>query len=268
MTSGSVVSTYHYRASTNLLCGVHAGSESKLVALLAIPQPGCPPPLKTRQLLLVHCLRVHDCIPAIILALSLVTKHQEGSQEALHDALSVARRSDSPLVTLLGASGMLNALGNAIGHKVFHDLKKALSALPIIVDTTDDNVPTAFQQGQHGIDSQQEADIILADTTAAKNTAKEVEELHADEVDAQQTAILQQQLHKEEDLGAQLSDAFHQLITQEWGLQALLQASQLQRSNVAAGVHECIRSDEEQGQAGAVIAILQMLQLQVRNHNV
>ncbi len=193
-----------------------------------------------------------------------MTAHQTRSQKALDDALSWARHSDLPLVDLVEASDMLKALGNA-REATFHDLKQTSSALPATSDTADDRAPTAVEQGQNGIGSQQEADV---------NDARGAE-LNADEVGPQgaqqsallqQSALVQQHLHDEEDGGAKLSDAHQQqLTTKEWALQRLLQASQVQRTNGAAGDHRCIRSDEEQGQAGAVIAILQLLQQQVRN---
>ena len=86
-------------------------------------------------------------------------------------------------------------------------------------------------------------------------------------VGPQQSASLEQQLHEEGDGGAHLSDAHHQqLTTKEQGLQWLLQACKVRHPNGAAGDHECIENNEEQGQAGAVVAILRMLQQQVRNH--
>ncbi len=60
-----------------------AGMEGSLVKLLAVPQLRFPPPVSTRQLQLRRCLATQDCIPAVILALSLVREAQALPQKAL-----------------------------------------------------------------------------------------------------------------------------------------------------------------------------------------
>ena len=142
--------------------------------LLAEPQLRFPPTVSTRQLFLRHCLASQDCIPAVVLALSLVREAQEASQKALADSLAIARHKKMPFGALAGASNMLYALGNGNRRPGNENTDRPdepnpkAEAHPIASNTADDDVSSANQHSQHAACSQEEADI-----AATKQQSKE-----------------------------------------------------------------------------------------------
>ena len=231
-----------------------------LVELLAVPQLRFPPTVSTRQLFLEYCLENHDCIPAVVLALSLVREAQEASQKALADSLAIARHKKMPLGALAGASDMLYALGNGNREPGDEDTDRPdepnpeAEAFPTPSKTADDHVSSANQHSQHAACRQEEADI-----AATKQQSKEGAGLLG-----AQPASQHQQLHDEQRGGAQLSGS-HLMTKQEWALQRLLQACQLQHPSAQTD-HICFQSEQGQGaqkqaasNVGAVIGILHIL---------
>jgi len=139
--------------------------EGSQVVLLAVPQLLFPPPVSARQLQLRRCLATQDCIPAVVLALSLVHDAQGASQKAHADSLVVARHKKMPFGALAGASNMLYALGNgnrrpsnATTDRPDEPFPEA-EALPMASNTADDAVPSANQHNQHAACRQEKADI-------------------------------------------------------------------------------------------------------------
>lgn len=239
-----------------------------LVVLLAEPQLRFPPTVSTRQLFLRHCLASQDCIPAVVLALSLVREAQEASQMALADSLAIARHKKMPFAALAGASNMLYALGNGNRDPGDENTDRPdepnpeAEALPTASDTADDDVPSANQHSQHAACCQEEADI-----AATKQQSKEGAALLG-----AQPASQHQQLHDEQRGGAQLSGS-HLMTKQEWALQRLLHMCQLQHPN-AQSDHICFQSEQGQGvqkqagsNVGAVIGILHILRDHVSSLN-
>ena len=240
-----------------------AGMEGLLIELLAVPQLCFPPPVSTRQLQLRRCLATQDCIPAVVLALSLVREAQGASQKALADALAAARHKKMPLGALAGASNMLYAIGTentGVPINRPDEPNQEAKALPMASDTADDAVPSAKQHSQHAACSQEEADIAATDEHGKGGAG----------LLGNQSASQHQQLHDEQRGGTQLSTC-HRMTTQEWALQRLLQACQLQHPTAQTN-HICFQSEQAQGvqkqagsSMGAVIGILQILRDHVRS---
>lgn len=242
--------------------------KGSLVVLLAVPQLRFPPTVSTRQLFLRHCLATQDCIPAVVLALSLVREAQEASQKALADSLAIARHKKMPLGALAGASNILYALGNGNRKPGDENTDRPdepnpeAEALPKASNTADDDVSSANQHSQHAACRQEEADM-----AATKQQSKEGAGLLG-----AQPASQHQQLHDEQRGGAQLSDS-HLMTKQEWALQRLLQACQLQHPNAQTD-QICFQSEQGQvvqkqagSNVGAVIGILHILRDHVSSLN-
>ncbi len=231
--------------------------EGSLVVLLAVPQLRFPPPVSTRQLQLRRCLATQDCIPAVILALSLVRTAQALPQKALADSLAVARHKKMPLGALAGASNMLYAIGTGntgVSTNRPDEPNEEAKALPMASNTADDAVPSAKQHSQHAACSQEEADIAATDEHGKEGAG----------LLGTQSASQHQQLHDEQRGGVQLSTS-HYMTTQEWALQRLLQACQLQHPTAQTD-HILFQSEQGQGvqkqagsSMGAVIGILLIL---------
>ncbi len=240
--------------------------EGSQVVLLAVPQLLFPPPVSARQLQLRRRLATQSCIPAVVLALSLVHDAQGASQKALADSLVVARHKKMPFGALAGGSNMLYALGNgnrrpsnATTDRPDEPFPEA-EALPMASNTADDAVPSANQHNQHTACRQEKADI-----AATKEHSKEGAGLGG-----AQSASQHQQHYDEQRGGAQLSNS-HRVTTQEWAVQRLLQACQLQHPKAPS---KRVRFWSKQGQGlqkqagsnvGAVIGILQILRDHVRS---
>ena len=227
---------------------------SSLIVLLAAPQLRFLPSLSARQLLLKHCMATQDCIPAVILALSLARKAQGPSPNVLADALAVARHKKMPLGALAEASSMLYALGSGNTDRPYEPNQDA-EALSMAFTAADDALPSASQNSQYAAYSQEEADV------AAKQYAKQGADSLATDAASQRG-------------GVQLSSSHH-VTPQEWAVQRLLQACQLQHPT-AQTVCICFRSEQGQGvqqpagtntTLGGVIGILQMLTDHVRSLN-
>jgi hypothetical protein len=235
-----------------------AGMEGLLVELLAVPQLRFPPPVSTRQLQLRRCLATQDCIPAVILALSLVREAQALPQKALADSLAVARHKKMSLGALAGASNRLYAIGT--GNTGFainrpDERNEEATAHPMAPNTADDAVPSAKQHSQHAACNQEEADLAATQQHCEEGAG----------LLGTHSASQHQQLHNGQRGGAQLSSSYH-MTTQEWALHRLLQACQLQHPRAQAN-HICFQSDQGQqagSSEGAVIGILQILRDHVR----
>ena len=236
---------------------------SSLIVLLAMPQLRFLPSLSACQLLLKHCLATQDCIPAVILALSLARKAQGPSPNVVADALAVARHKKMPLGALAEASSVLYALGSGNTDRPYEPNQDA-EALPTAFNTADDALPSANQNSQYAAYSQEEADV-----AGAKEYVKQGADLLAIE-----SASQHQQLCDEQHGGVQLSTSHH-MTPQEWAVQRLLQACQLQHPTAHTN-SICLRSEQGQGvqqpagtntTLGGVIGILQMLTDHVRSLN-